>query len=218
MKGIILDGVAAAGKSTTLQHLQTRIIKEKAGSTKLFISEHYTQRILEDKLHNGELTAPMLKEHIDTLIKGLVGYQKMLESSKFAASPSRAEAFATIERFLLTFFATVPDIFKEYTLESAKQQFKQLSNCGLAHYLIVLSPEKIHENVSKTLTHRNEFWTAHIESKGGIEKAIEEYIDWQAKLLDFSRMFEEEIRTEVIELKDQSYEAIADEIYEREYQ
>lgn len=215
MKGIILDGVAAAGKSTTLQHLQTKIIIEKAGSTKLFISEHYTQRMLEDKLHSGQLTASLLKEHVDVLIGGLMSYQHMLENSKFAASPSRAEAFVTIERFLLTFFATLPDILKDYGISTAKQQFGTLASCGLTHYLIILSPEKIRANVSQTLTHRNEFWTAHIASKGGLEKAIAEYIDWQAKLLDFSRLFEDQIKTEIIELKDQSYEAMADEIYER---
>jgi hypothetical protein len=218
MKGIILDGVAAAGKSTTLQHLQTKIITEKAGSTKLFISEHYTQRMLEDKLHSGQLTAPLLKEHVDTLIDGLVSYQRMLENSKFAASPSRAEAFVTIERFLLTFFATLPDILQEYGVATAKQQFSALASCGLTHYLIVLSPEKIRANVTQTLTHRNEFWTAHIESKGGLEKAIAEYVDWQTKLLDFARLFEDQIKTEIIELKDQSYEAVADEIYGKVFQ
>lgn len=177
MKGIIPDGVAAAGKSTTLQYLQTRIIQEKVGSTKLFISEHYTQRMLEGKLHSGELTAPMHKEHIDILIKGLVSYQGMLENSKFAANPSRAEAFTTIERFLLTFFATLPDMLKMYTVETARQQFKQLGSSGFVHYLLVLSPEKIRENVSRTFTHRNASWTTHIEFNGGLEKVIAEYID-----------------------------------------
>lgn len=217
MKGIILDGVAAAGKSTTLQHLQTRIVKEKQGSTKLFISEHYTQRMLEDKLHSGELTASLLKDHIDTLINGLVGYQRMLERSKFAASPSCAEAFVTIERFLLTFFATLPGMLEGYGIENAKRQLKQLADCGLVYYLIVLSRDKIHADVSRTLTHRNEHWTAHIESQGGLEKAIEGYINWQAKLLGCSRLFHEQIRINIIELKDRSYEAVADEIYERTF-
>jgi hypothetical protein len=217
MKGIILDGVAAAGKSTVLQHLQTRIVQEKAGTTKLFISEHYTQRVLEDKLHSGQLDASTLAEHIDALIRGLGEYHRMLKSSKFAANPSRAEAYITIERFLLTYFATLPDILESYTLARTKSQFEQLASFGIVHYLLILSPEKIRENVAKTLTHRNEHWAAHIESKGGLEKAIEEYIIWQSKLLDFTKTFENQMRTEVIELKDQSYEEIADRIYEKEY-
>ena len=50
MRGIILDGVSASGKSSILNLVQQRIVKEYPSSTKLFISEHYTQRMLEHKL------------------------------------------------------------------------------------------------------------------------------------------------------------------------
>lgn len=218
MKGIILDGVAAAGKSTTLQYLQSRIILEKAGSTKLFISEHYTQRVLEEKIHSGVLDAATLAAHIDLIVHGLGEYQQMLDSSKFAQKPARAEIFVTVERFLLTYFATLPDILESYTKQKMRHQFTELASFGLAHYLLVLSPEKIRENISKTLAHRNAMWASHIESKGGLEKAVEEYVAWQQHLLDFSRYCVSDIRTEIIELKDQTYEEIANQIYEKEYQ
>lgn len=218
MKGIIIDGVAAAGKSVTLQHLQTRIIREKEGSTKFFISEHYTQRVLEDKIHSGQLDAVTLAKHIDGVILGLGEYQEMLAQSKFAHTPSRAEVYVTIERFLLTYFATLPAILESYTIAKARHQFEQLASYGITHYLIVLSQKKIRENVAKTLTHRNALWAAHIESKGGLEKVTQEYIAWQEKLLGFAKLFEHYIRIEIIELKDQSYEEVANRIYEKEYQ
>lgn len=217
MKGIILDGVAAAGKSTILQFLQSRITQEKSGSTKIFISEHYTQRVLEDKLHSGQLDATILAQHIDTLIRGLGEYQAMLQNSKFAPNPSRAEAYTTIERFLLTYFATRPNMLEAYTIDRARSQFKQIASFGISHYLVVLSPERIRSNITKTLTHRNEHWAAHIESKGGLEKAVEEYIGWQGLLLGFAKSFEDEIKTEMIDLGNQSYEEIAHQIYEKEY-
>lgn len=218
MKGIIIDGVAAAGKSATLQRLQTRIIREKEGSTKLFVSEHYTQRVLEDKMYSGQLDAVTLAKHIDSLILGLGEYQEMLAKSKFSLKPSRAEVYVTIERFLLTYFATLPAILERYTLAKARHQFEQLASYGIAHYLIVLSQKKIQENVAKTLTHRNAHWAAHIEMKGGLQKATQEYIAWQEKLLDFAKLFEHCIRIEIIELEDKSYEEVANRIYEKEYQ
>ncbi len=218
MKGIIIDGVAAAGKSITLQHLQTRIIREKEGSTKLFISEHYTQRVFEDKIDSGQLDAVTLAKHIDGVILGLGEYQEMLAQSKFALKPSRAEVYVTIERFLLTYFATLPALLEKYPLAKARHQFEQLASYGITHYLIALSGKKIRENVATTLTHRNARWAAHIESKGGLQKVTEENIVWQEKLLGFAKLFERCMRIEIIELKDQSYEEMANRIYEKEYQ
>jgi hypothetical protein len=209
MRGIILEGVVAAGKSTVLGYLQRRITTEKAGSTKLFISEHYTQRVLEGK----PITAEALRKHIDILVHNLSAYQHMLEESPFAAHPSRAEAFVTMERFLLTFFATYPHLLQEYGEDTARQQFRTLARCGLVHYLIVLPPERVRANISQTLTHRNQAWATHLDSMGGLEEAVQKYIEWQAKLITLSRQFQDCIQTEIITLHDQSYESIAEGIY-----
>ena len=40
MKGIIIDGVAASGKTSILKLLQKKIIEENPNISKLFISEH----------------------------------------------------------------------------------------------------------------------------------------------------------------------------------
>ena len=93
MRGIILDGVSASGKSSILALVQQRIVKEYPSSTKLFISEHYTQRMLEHELEAKTLSADHVEQHVDEIIDNLDRYQDMLNKSKFANNPSGAEAF-----------------------------------------------------------------------------------------------------------------------------
>lgn len=217
MKGIIIDGVAAAGKTTVLQLLQAKLVSDNPGSTKLFISEHYTQRMLEHKLHSDTLNTDEVIRHIATLCETLYPFQIMLNNSKFAQNPSGAEVFVTIERFILTYLATQPNQFDDSQIEELRKIFKRLSNHSIRQYILVLSPQKIKENVSKTLIHRNEKWAEFIESKGGLEKAVEDYEAWQNELIRFSKVFSRDISTEYIQVDEKSYDEIAEYIYAKEF-
>lgn len=217
MKGIIVDGVASAGKTTVLQLLQARLVAEKPGVSKLFLSEHYTQRMLEHKLHTGDLNAQEIQQHTERIVQTLLPYQDMLNNSKFSKLPSGAQSYVTIERFLLTYYATLPAVFGRKDIEVARSQFQSLSNCNLTQYLLKLGPKRLRANVESTLTHRNEKWAEHIESRGGVDKAIEDYEKWQIDMEHASTFFADVINSETILVDGKSYEQIADYIYEKEF-
>jgi len=56
ISGWIIEGVVASGKTTFLQELQQILANRHPARTKICISEHYTERILEDKKANGSLS------------------------------------------------------------------------------------------------------------------------------------------------------------------
>jgi len=52
----IIEGVVASGKTTFIKELQHILADRHPARTKICISEHYTERILEDKKANGSLS------------------------------------------------------------------------------------------------------------------------------------------------------------------
>lgn len=218
MKGIILEGVSASGKSTVLKLLQKKILDEKPNSTKLFISEHYTQRMLEHKLEAGELDFKTVQNHVDKVINNIKTYQKMLDESKFASNPSGAEAFITLERFLLTFIATHHNTLDNiYSTKVAHKQFQNLKSMSITQYVLVLSKDRLKENLERTLTHRNEFWASYVESKGGVDGMAQTSFEWQERILSLTKELQNSIVTKVLEVGDWNYQGIAKEIYDDVY-
>lgn len=218
MKGIIIEGISASGKSTILSYVQKRLQAEMPHSTKLFISEHYTQRMLEHAMENNTLNSQMVKGHIDKIIDYLQMFQAMLDESKFNLIPSGAEAFVTIERFLLTFLATQSGrAIKDYSLEDAKVQLAKLRKMNITQYIFVLSKDRLRKHIQRTLTHRNDQWASYIDAKGGIDNMVDESMEWQDNLLSLSESLKQSMPTKKIEITNWDYKKIADTIFNNEY-
>lgn len=71
----------------------------------MFISEHYTQRVLEHGLAVKTLTANRIEVYVDDIVRTLRVYQDMLAKSKFVNKPANADVFVAVERFIFTFLA-----------------------------------------------------------------------------------------------------------------
>ena len=217
MRGIILEGISASGKSTILNLIQKRILEERPASTKLFISEHYTQRMLEHELEAHNLTSKQVKLHAERIIRNLNVYQSMLDKSKFAERPSGADTFVTIERFLFTFLATQSNKLGPYSVIDVERQLNKLSKMNIRQYLLVLSEEKLKEHISRTLTHRNKQWADYVDKKGGADGIVKESMEWQENFLKLADKYKHSIKTEIIPVKDWDYGIIADTIFNNEY-
>ena len=218
MKGIIIEGISTSGKSSVLRHVHKRLQDEMPHSTKLFISEHYTQRMLEHASENNTLNSQMVKRHIDQIIDHLQMYQLMLDESKFTLKPSGAQAFVTIERFLLTFLATQSGrVLKDYSLEDARVQLDKLGKLNITQYIFVLSKNRLRKHIQRTLTHRNDQWVSFIEAKGGLDMMVDESMGWQDNLLSLSESLKEVMPTKRIEITNWDYKKVADTIYNNEY-
>lgn len=211
MKGIIIDGVAASGKSTILKNIHSKIIEVKPSMTKFFISEHYTERMLEHLKERGELDGSHIKDHISQIIESIVTYQNMLNNSKFSSNPSGADIFVTLERFLLTHFTSM-DIEGTYSLKEAESHFDSLNKLGIKQIALVIPESRLKDSIMSTLNYRNDKWKEYLYSKGNEEEIIAHYSNWQSKFLYYIDKFKNHIDTKVIEIKDNNYSYYSNEI------
>lgn len=205
MKGIIIDGVAGSGKSSILNYLHKKINRRYPFSTKFFISEHYTERVLEHLRDKGELNGLHIKSHISQIIESLKIYQQMLEESKFSPNPKRADIFVTLERLLLTYFSSM-DIEDNYSIEEARSHLEALHKLGIKQIVLVVPASKLKENVLSTLKYRNKKWKEHLCSRGTEEEIIAYYSDWQNRLLNYVDKFKNHIETKIIEVQGNNYQ------------
>ena len=218
MRGLILDGVTAVGKTSVLKHLHDLIDQRHSGTTRLYISEHYTQRVLEDRMERQNLSPTQLAGHASGIIKQLEYFHRQLAVSKFIQNPTGADAYVTVERFLLTYFTADRALLDGYTLRRASSHFRRLARCNIAQIVLVLSDDQLEQNIRSTLVHRNEVWLHYIDRLGGIEAAISSLQASQKRLRELSNMFKRVIPTTELSVDNRSYTQVAQEIYDRIYQ
>ena len=205
MKGIIIDGVAGSGKSLILNYIHGEIHKKYPSSTKFFISEHYTERMLEHLRDKKELNGLHIKNHISQIIESLQTYHQMLEESKFSQNPRGADTFVTLERFLLTHFASM-DIESEYSVDEANSHFNTLNKLGIRQIVLVVPESRLKESILSTLNYRNERWKEHLFSRGTEKDIIAHYSNWQNKFLSYVNKFKDHIETKIIEVQSNNYQ------------
>lgn len=71
MRGCIIEGVTASGKSSIFRQIQRNLLDKQPANTKLLLSEHYTERTLEHLMHAGELTEDRVIAHLRGLLEPL---------------------------------------------------------------------------------------------------------------------------------------------------
>lgn len=214
MKGIIIDGVAASGKTSIIKQLQKKIIKEKPNISKLFISEHYTQRMLEHLAESGKLNGTHVKNHVSDIIRALNVFQDMLKKSKFIDNPNGAEMIVVLERFVLTHISSAP-LENHYKHEEISKHFRLLSSLGFSQIVLAIPEDKILERIISTTKYRNDKWKEYLLSKGTESQIKEYYKNWQKRLLYYVEKYKGSINTEIIIIEDENYSSISDMIYNK---
>ena len=213
MKGIIIDGVAGSGKTTILKKVHSRIFKIEPSATKLFISEHYTERMLEHLKENGKLDGKYIKNHTEKIIGTLAAYQDMLNGSKFSTDPKGVEIFATLERFILTHFSSM-HIENKYSIGEAKSHYETLARMGIKQVVLTVPESRMKKQILSTLNYRNEVWKDYLYSKGDEREIINGYIQWQKNFMKYVNIFRDSIDTTIIEVKDKNYNSYSDRIFD----
>lgn len=165
MSIIILEGVVAAGKSTLLEALTGHSAWLKR-PTRLVISEHYTERVLE-------LTDPTVKTRV-SLLEQHIAHLKYLhglwQKYRFGNDADIAPA-AVFERFHLTHAAQVGELAPFRAIDEG------LAELGAKLVFLYHPREKLLENILATEHARNPLWQRWLRSLG-TEGEIEQYF-WQ---------------------------------------
>lgn len=205
MKGIIIDGVAASGKTSILKNLNKSLVEIRPTMTKFFISEHYTERMLEHLKESGKLNGTYISNHVDKIINILQQFQNMLSESKFGNNPGGADLLVVLERFILTHLASL-NIEDEYKNEIVESHFKVLNSLGIKQIALVVPDEYLKERIMSTINYRNPAWKEYLFSKGGETEILKYYSDWQNKFLHYLNKYKHIIDTMVIEVRDTNYQ------------
>lgn len=214
MKGVIIDGVVASGKSSIIKYLQQKLVEVYPYRSKFFLSEHYTERMLEELKENNLLAARQAKRHIQTILDTLQRYDEMLKKSKFKDNPKNAELILVVERFILTHLASLKDK-RGYSLKEARQQFSLIKKFNIKQVVLVIPEEFLKERIMSTINHRNNEWREFLYSKGNEGQIIKRFRDWQDKLVEYANSFSDLIETITIEIGHTNYKQYAKNILDK---
>lgn len=209
MRGIIIDGVAGSGKTTIIKSLNQRIFEKEPLASRIFLSEHYTQRILENPDGQIKPTKDRINNHIENIISSLEMFQAMLIGSKFADDPGQADLFVVLERFVLTHLTSLPE---SYGLNEATQHLQKLSSLNFIQIALITPEEMMTERVLSTFKYRNDKWKDYLYSIGNEEEIVKYYLDWQRKFLSYVDLCKNSISTFVIEIKNNNFDSYAQKI------
>lgn len=211
MRGIIIDGVTASGKTSVLKILKQSLEASKPEMSKIFLSEHYTQRMLEHKKESGDLCFNDVKIHINEILNSLKVYDAMLKKSKFNNDPRGAELLVVLERFFLTHMI-------ELNLNNEEEKYllniyNELEEYNVKQFLLVIPEELMRDRIMSTLKYRNEYWEQFLYSLGKTEDDIVKYfIDWQRKMLSKTEEIRNNRNIKIIKIIDNDYQKISREI------
>jgi thymidylate kinase len=214
MRGIIIDGVVASGKSSIIRYVQRELVELYPQRSKLFLSEHYTERMLEGLRENGQLNGKRTKEHIQSILETFQKYNQMLLNSKFNSENGNAELILVIERFILTHLASLKDR-RGYSLKEVQEHLLTVKKYNIKQIVLVIPECKLNKRLMSTIRYRNDNWKRYLYSNGNEEQIIETFRQWQNKLINYANSFSNLIDTTIIETKNNNYKQYAKEILEK---
>jgi hypothetical protein len=188
VRGIIVEGVTASGKSTILRSLQQRLAIERPTTTKLFLSEHYTERVLEDARANHTLTLAKALQHITELVSTIEQINSWKVNGKFADISGNSEIIVLVERFYGAHVANLESRgvpMSQTILQSVATLYDRLASIGMSIAILTVQPELLPAPVADTRGNRNQKWSNYLDSIGDREAINAHFLRWQERLVSF---------------------------------
>ena len=194
LNGLIVEGVVAAGKTTMIREIMSVLAERRHSCTKVFLSEHYTERVLEDKKARKTLTVGKVIEHCDSILAMMKQLALLKSSGKFKTEAGNASIYAVLERFIGSQFANLSTLGVWNPIPSDNHRIRDLytalAELGFSIVILTVAEDQIAEAIDQTRLHRNDKWTAYLDSIGDSEEVGKHYRDWQRHLRTFYQSLE----------------------------
>lgn len=191
MAAIIVDGISASGKSFLLRALKRMSDDSSPNFTKLYLTEHLTERFFEQNL------PPRLgiHEHVARILRLAGELQAIKAASPFSSNKNVVTII--IERLFLTLLS------RELMNESFFDDHAELLNhVELKSVLLVIPEALIEERIARSMGERNQGWHDYIERLGGLRGATAHFLAQQERMLQANKFLTEYIASEVVEVVD----------------
>lgn len=202
ISGWIVEGVVASGKTTLIQELQQILANRYPARTKVFISEHYTERVLENEKAKGCLTAQSTIDLASKIVKELEGIAAWKSESKFCHNRGNAVIDSTLERFLGSHYANLKTMNLWHSDSEDESRiidiYNRLSILGFSVVILKLPDSLISQAVASTKLYRNAAWCQYLETIGNDGEVGSYYLNWQNKLFEFYHILSEHIEIKIM--------------------
>ncbi|HEY7181610.1 MAG TPA: hypothetical protein VIC84_09335 [Blastocatellia bacterium] len=189
LKGLIVEGVVASGKTTLIQNIQLALAEKYPACTKVFLSEHYTERVLEDKKAQRALTASEVIEHADSILSIVKQLAWLKSSSKFEMKTGNALIHVILERLVGSHFANLSTLgawgLNSHDHHRIRDLYAALAELGFTVLILTIAEDRIEETIDRTRTRRNNAWSDYLNSIGDRMDVGRYYREWQQLLLQF---------------------------------
>lgn len=222
MKGIILEGVTGSGKTRIFGHLQRMLAAERPSNTKIFLSEHYTERVLEHHRENGTLTSAMVLDHLQRIIGMLESLRSTKVASKFSGRGGNVTVLVVVERFLLGQVALMSTsdpsswCVSPPLVDEIAALYRRADACGLRTVVLRVAPDAMRDRVLSTRRYRNAAWCDYLASQGDDDVIVARYTALQNSMLEHCRRLDAIVQPTFIEVgadwEDDQYVAVADDL------
>jgi hypothetical protein len=214
MKGIVLEGVTASGKTRLLAAVQRQLVAKRPSATKLVLSEHYTDRLLEEPRKHGKLAFSEALHHVHDVISTIRTLDRLQRGGKFAGRGGDSDVYVIVERFLGSHAAYLArgGVFPTPAEHDAVVAlYREMAEAGLRTVVLRLPADVLPAAVLDTRKHRSTAWRAFLGSHGPDDTAIAAaFAAWQEALLGFYASLPAELRPHVVDVPDPRDDAAAE--------
>ncbi|HEX6258008.1 MAG TPA: hypothetical protein VFZ48_00850 [Candidatus Saccharimonadales bacterium] len=196
MKGIIYEGTSGIGKTTAIRNLRQQIAVEQHDTTTLFISEHHSYQTLARKKNGDTPTVASIKKHFADLADSLEVFHTHYEQSLLAERGQHLNAIVILERMVLSHCA-----FMTIDPTPFEQEVRRMAGLNLQLIIMHLDPAEVRSRLAHAMEIRTgEGWFKHVDELGGFDATVKYYIEWQKRLLTYSKQVEGWIPTHYIDM------------------
>ena len=191
LQGRIIEGVSGSGKTRLLGEIQVQLARQKPGSTRLVLSEHYTERVLEEDRHPGRLSFMDVLRHTSRIVEQVEALAELKRDSIYENRRGNAGVQVLIERFVGSHAANLAlsggSAVALATEEAgeARRQFERLGARGVVPMVLEVTRDRLQASLRSTRQHRNVEWTRFLDALGTDVEATQRFLLWQEHLLAF---------------------------------
>lgn len=202
ISGWIIEGVVASGKTTFIKELQQILANRHPARTKVCISEHYTERVLEDEKAKRSLTAQATIDLASNIVEELEAIASWKSGSKFCQNQGNAVIDSTLERFLGSHYANLKTMNLWHSNSQDESRiidiYNRLEVLGFSVVILKLPDSLISQAVASTKLYRNTAWHQYLETIGNDEGVGYYYLNWQNKLFEFYNTLRKNIEIKIL--------------------